>query len=78
MTVETGQRATSNKKKEKWSKNKKKNWRKKIDISKIEEGLDLQRLELRTGGIIADKSNDELFKIETRQNLETNVHGSGC
>lgn len=63
----------SDKRKEKWSKNKKKNWRKKIDISEVEDGLDVQRMEMRTGGLVAEKPNEQLFKIETRKNLETKV-----
>ena len=64
---------SASKKKEKWSKNKKKNWRKKIDISEVEDGLDVQRMEMRTGGLVAEKPNEQLFKIETRKNLNANI-----
>jgi len=52
------------KKRQRWSKNKKKNWSKKIDISEIEDALDKKRLESRTGGPIEDKKDEELFIIE--------------
>lgn len=46
------------------NKNKKKNWRKKIDISAVEEALETQNLEIRTGGIISEKKDEEIFFLD--------------
>ena len=46
------------------SRKKKKHWRKKIDLSEIEDALERERLELRTGGIKVAKANNELFVVE--------------
>ena len=43
------------------SRKKKKHWRKNIDLTDVEEALEDQRLELRTGGIISKRKNEELF-----------------
>lgn len=50
--------------KTKVSKNKKRNWRKHVDIQEIEEHLEDERLQERTGGLIAEKSNEELFFVD--------------
>lgn len=51
-------------KRKSYAKNKKKSWRG-IDISATEEFLNDERFQLRTvGGLIADKSNDQLFVVE--------------
>ncbi|KAK3591541.1 hypothetical protein CHS0354_041586 [Potamilus streckersoni] len=47
------------------SKNKKKSWRK-VDISEVEEFLEDQRLQERTGGLVADKPDDQLFFVEKK------------
>lgn len=52
------------KKPKRTNKNKKKSWRKHIDISTIEDALDEQRLELRTGGLLSHKKDSELFFID--------------
>uniref|UniRef100_H2YXW9 Ribosome biogenesis protein NOP53 n=1 Tax=Ciona savignyi TaxID=51511 RepID=H2YXW9_CIOSA len=60
-----------------WNKNKKKNWRKKIDITDIEQGLEKKRLELRTGGLVKDKSDHELYFVEKKpvKRDDSTVHG---
>jgi len=45
------------------SKNKKRNW-KHVDIQEIEEHLEDERLQERTGGLVADKSNEQLFFVD--------------
>jgi len=50
--------------KTKVSKNKKRNWRKHVDIKEIEDHLEDERLQERTGGLVAEKSNDELFFLD--------------
>ncbi|XP_072031601.1 ribosome biogenesis protein NOP53-like [Amphiura filiformis] len=57
-------------KKKKVSKNKKKNWRKHTDIKDVEEFLEDQRLQLRTGGIVADKPDESLFFEDKKQDAE--------
>ncbi|XP_002128008.2 ribosome biogenesis protein NOP53 [Ciona intestinalis] len=49
-----------------WNKNKKKNWRNKIDLTDLEDNLDKQRLELRTGGLVKDKLDHELYVVEKK------------
>lgn len=64
-------------KKRKYSKNKKKTWRKHIDISDIEKHLDDVSHQERTGGIVAEKSDKELFFIETAIPSEEKVKEKG-
>ncbi|XP_078000652.1 ribosome biogenesis protein NOP53-like [Glandiceps talaboti] len=45
------------------SKNKKKGWRK-TDIKDVEEHLEDERLQLRTGGVVAEKTDEQLFFVE--------------
>ncbi|XP_048735462.2 ribosome biogenesis protein NOP53-like isoform X2 [Ostrea edulis] len=52
-------------KKSRLAKNKKKAWRK-VDITDVEEYLEDERLQERTGGLVAEKSDAELFTIETK------------
>ena len=46
------------------SRNKKKNMRKKVDISEVEEYLEEKRDEARTGGPVRDAPSDELFTVD--------------
>jgi len=54
------------KKKVSGTKKKKKGWRKRTDIQDIEDHIEETRLEERSGGIVADKSNDSLFFVDTK------------
>ncbi|XP_002741750.1 ribosome biogenesis protein NOP53-like [Saccoglossus kowalevskii] len=47
------------------SKNRKKSW-KKIDVTDVEEQLEDQRLQLRTGGLVAEKADDQLFFVDKK------------
>ena len=51
-------------KKNNTSRKKKKDWRKNIDLTELEDALEKDRLELRTGGIVSNKANNELFVVE--------------
>ncbi|KAL3874911.1 hypothetical protein ACJMK2_037863 [Sinanodonta woodiana] len=53
------------KKRQRLNKNKKKSWRK-VDISEVEEFLEDQRLQERTGGLVAEKPDDQLFFVEKK------------
>lgn len=57
------------------NKNKKKNWRKHVDISDVEKALENERFELRTGGIISDKPDAQIFFVDktTGTDNETKV-----
>jgi len=57
--------------KTKVSKNKKRNWRKHVDINEIEDHLEDERLQERTGGLVAEKSNDELFFLDKATDIES-------
>merc|ERR1712156_1389408 len=46
------------------SKKGKKGWRKNVDIQKVEEYLDDQRLEERLGGAFVDRPDEDLFTID--------------
>ncbi|XP_078676392.1 ribosome biogenesis protein NOP53-like isoform X1 [Branchiostoma floridae x Branchiostoma belcheri] len=52
------------------SKKNKSAWRKHSDIKDIEEFLDDQRLQLRTGGLVADKADDSLFYVDKQNDNE--------
>ncbi|KAI9679291.1 MAG: hypothetical protein M1817_005311 [Caeruleum heppii] len=43
----------------------KKAWRKNVDLSRVQEGLENVRDEVIKGGIIAEKPSDELFTLDT-------------
>ncbi|XP_041350608.1 ribosome biogenesis protein NOP53-like [Gigantopelta aegis] len=45
------------------AKSKKKSW-KNIDVSKVEEFLEDERLQERTGGLVADKKDEQLFFVD--------------
>ncbi|XP_055944989.1 ribosome biogenesis protein NOP53-like [Argiope bruennichi] len=47
------------------SKNRKKNWNKVCDIKDVEEYLEEKRLEERIGGSVFEKTDDQLFVIQT-------------
>lgn len=66
MVKMTAKDKTDKAKKIRWNKNKKKNWRKRIDLNDVEDRLDKSRLELRTGGLAKDKADHELFLIEKK------------
>lgn len=51
------------KKRKKVSKNKKKNWSK-IDITDVEEQLEAERIQLRTGGLAEEKPDEQLFFVD--------------
>ncbi|XP_067681218.1 ribosome biogenesis protein NOP53-like isoform X1 [Haliotis asinina] len=53
----------TNRKRKAVSKNKKKGW-KKVDISELEDFLEDERLQERTGGLVADKTDDSLFFVD--------------
>ncbi|KAH0547693.1 hypothetical protein FGG08_000182 [Glutinoglossum americanum] len=48
----------------------KKAWRKNVDITEIQEGLEILRDEITTGGVIAEKVSEELFAIDTTGDKE--------
>ncbi|XP_033736143.1 ribosome biogenesis protein NOP53-like [Pecten maximus] len=50
-------------KKTRLGKNKKKAW-KAIDISEVEDVLEDERMQERTGGLVAEKSDDQLFMVD--------------
>ncbi|XP_078593586.1 ribosome biogenesis protein NOP53-like [Branchiostoma floridae x Branchiostoma japonicum] len=52
------------------SKKNKSAWRKHSDIKDIEDFLDDQRLQLRTGGLVADKADDSLFYVDKQNDNE--------
>ena len=51
-------------KKRKVVKHLKKNWKKHSDIQDVEDFLEDKRLQERTGGIVADKQDDQLFFLD--------------
>ncbi|XP_066279886.1 ribosome biogenesis protein NOP53-like [Branchiostoma lanceolatum] len=57
-------------KKKRVSKKNKSAWRKHSDIKDIEDFLDDQRLQLRTGGLVADKADDSLFYVDKQNDNE--------
>lgn len=63
----------SSNKKKKFSKNKKKTWRKHTDIIDVEEFLEDRRLQERTGGIVADKLDGELFFVDKDVPIDIDV-----
>ncbi|XP_071080309.1 ribosome biogenesis protein NOP53-like [Haliotis cracherodii] len=52
-----------NRKRKAVAKSKKKGW-KKVDISELEDFLEDERLQERTGGLVADKTDDTLFFVD--------------
>lgn len=49
----------------------KKAWRKNVDISEVQQGLDEVREEIiKTGGVIAEKDSDELFTTDVKGDAE--------
>ncbi|KAG1662397.1 Ribosome biogenesis protein NOP53 [Nymphon striatum] len=53
------------------SKNRKKGWRKNVEIEDVEEFIEEERLQLRTGGLVSEKPDDELFVIERKPAVES-------
>jgi len=47
------------------SKKSKKSWRKNIDMTDVENFLEDQRLEERTGGILSEKTDQDIFTLDT-------------
>jgi len=47
------------------SKKSKKSWRKNIDMTDVENFLEDQRLEERTGGILSEKTDEDIFTLDT-------------
>jgi len=64
MAMATHDPPAGDPKKRKFSKNKKKTWRKHTDIKDVEDYLEDKRLQERTGGIVAEKPNTDLFFID--------------
>ncbi|XP_071161944.1 ribosome biogenesis protein NOP53-like [Mytilus edulis] len=54
------------------SKNKKKGW-KKTDITEVEEFLEDQRLQERTGGLVAEKKDEQLFIVDKAPEEEPQI-----
>jgi len=50
--------------KQRVNKSKKRNWRKHVDIQDVEDHLEDQRLQERTGGLVAEKTDEQLFFID--------------
>ncbi|MCJ1394250.1 hypothetical protein MMC18_007128 [Xylographa bjoerkii] len=40
-------------------------WRKNVDVSEVQEGLEVVRVEVIKGGVIAEKSSDALFTLDS-------------
>ncbi|XP_074659285.1 ribosome biogenesis protein NOP53-like [Tubulanus polymorphus] len=57
-------------KKQRVNKNKKKSWRKHIDINDVEDYLDDKRLQERTGGLVAEKPDEALFFVDSKKAVE--------
>ena len=49
----------------------KKNWKKHSDIKDVEDYLDDKRLQERTGGIVAEKKDDQLFFLDSAAPAES-------
>jgi len=58
--------STKRPKRKRVSKKSKKSWRKHSDIKDVETYLEDKRLQERTGGLVAEKSNAELFVLERK------------
>ncbi|XP_061073488.1 ribosome biogenesis protein NOP53 isoform X2 [Conger conger] len=68
----------SNIRRKRVNKNKKKNWNKHSDIQDVEEFLDDVRLQERsTGGLISEKSDDNLFFVDTGEHAK-NIQKEGA
>ncbi|XP_060711931.1 ribosome biogenesis protein NOP53 isoform X2 [Hemiscyllium ocellatum] len=60
------------------NKNKKKNWNKHSDITAVEEFLEDVRLQERTvGGLVSEKSDDNLFFVDTGDDVRDLIHNKG-
>ncbi|XP_048378581.1 ribosome biogenesis protein NOP53 [Stegostoma tigrinum] len=60
------------------NKNKKKNWNKHSDITEVEEFLEDVRLQERTvGGLVSEKSDDNLFFVDTGDDVKDLIHNKG-
>ncbi|KAG8192913.1 hypothetical protein JTE90_025622 [Oedothorax gibbosus] len=53
------------------SKNRKRNWNKHCDVKEIEDFLEDKRFDERIGGAVSEKSDNELFSIETDAKTES-------
>jgi len=49
--------------------NKKKSWKKQVDISEVEEYLDDVRLQERFGGLVAEKASEDIFTIDNKPDV---------
>ncbi|CAH1773258.1 unnamed protein product [Owenia fusiformis] len=58
--------------KKRLSKNKKKTW-KKTDVQDVEDHLEDQRLQERTGGLLAEKTDEQLFFVDSTKPVEEPV-----
>merc|ERR1712227_57091 len=63
--------------KQRVNKSKKRNWRKHVDIQDVEDHLEDQRLQERTGGLVAEKTDDQLFFIDNTTSEKKDVLTSG-
>lgn len=63
--------------KQRVNKSKKRNWRKHVDIQDVEDHLEDQRLQERTGGLVAEKTDEQLFFIDntTAEKKDTCITG---
>ncbi|CCC13543.1 hypothetical protein SMACR_07168 [Sordaria macrospora] len=48
----------------------KKAWRKNVDVTEVEQGLDELNAQIIKGGVIAEKKSDELFAIDVKPDTE--------
>ncbi|XP_071491718.1 ribosome biogenesis protein NOP53-like [Diadema antillarum] len=61
---------TQHVKRKRVAKNRKKAWRKHSNIKDVEEFIEDQRMQLRTGGIVAEKPDESLFFVDKKQPLQ--------
>ncbi|XP_033101155.1 ribosome biogenesis protein NOP53-like [Anneissia japonica] len=60
-----------------FAKNRKKAWRKHTDIKDVEDFLEDQRMQLRTGGLVSEKKDENLFFVESKPAIEEPEHSKG-
>ncbi|KAI0216558.1 Ribosome biogenesis protein NOP53 [Lamellibrachia satsuma] len=64
MTTKPTETPPASRKRKRVSKNRKKAWAKHSDITDVEEFLEEKRLQERTGGLVAEKADEQLFFID--------------
>ncbi|PIK62690.1 putative glioma tumor suppressor candidate region protein 2 protein-like [Apostichopus japonicus] len=60
----------SNSKRKRFSKKNKRDWRKHSNIKDIEDFLEEQRVQERTGGLVAEKQDEDLFVVDNKSSSE--------